>query len=264
MTKAQTSRSTPALDLCAGGCGELPQTLTVGRLGTLELPYCVDCGAREGAAERAREQDSCTARLLERAGGGRMRGWSLDTYPDDAAARAARIEAERWLRWYLDAAPSLRHVDGCDARNLILFGDVGTGKTGLAWSLVRALCETGVDATLLNFRDYLWDCRSRFRGGVLPDERPHFVPVLALDDVGAERPTGYAVDELASLIEHRLRANRPTIVTSNYDPAELARRLGHEERVVGQRIVSRLVENADQVRFVGADRRVTARETAAA
>ncbi len=37
--------------------------------------------------------------------------------------------------------------------------------------------------------------------------------------------------------------------------AELGRRLGHDDPVVGQRIVSRLTEGAVQFRFAGGDRR---------
>ena len=42
--------------------------------------------------------------------------------------------------------------------------------------------------------------------------------------------------------EARYVAEHPIIVTSNYAPSELAQRLGHDDPVIGLRIVSRLTE----------------------
>ena len=78
--------------------------------------------------------------------------------------------------------------------------------------------------------------------------------MLALDDLGAERPTDFARDELATLVEHRYMQGLPTIVTS-YPPSKLAARLGHDDPEVGQRLVSRLTDDAVQIRFIGPDRR---------
>jgi DNA replication protein DnaC len=44
-----------------------------------------------------------------------------------------------------------------------------------------------------------------------------------------------------------------TVVTSNYSPSQLTRRLGHDDPIIGKRIVSRLVENAVIVKLDRAD-----------
>ena len=53
--------------------------------------------------------------------------------------------------------------------------------------------------------------------------------------------------ELATIVEGRYVDEAPMIVTTNYDPAALARRLGHDDPVVGKRIVSRLTETATRI-----------------
>lgn len=154
-----------------------------------------------------------------------------------------------------------------------------THNSSLAWSLARQLVEEAVHffhatplerrptepdapALFLPWRPLLADLRDSYRRADLADgdpaeilDRARTVPVLVLDDVGSERPTPFAVDALATLVEHRWLGNRPLIVTSNYGTKDLAARLARDEPVVGQRIVSRLVDGAAAFRFQGSNRR---------
>lgn len=242
-----------------GRCGAATSFIKTGLswLPTIPNRHCDACSPIVEAEERRLAAAKRADMLLGRAGGGKMRDWTLATFPKDDEALAVKRRAIEWVATLqrIDEEEGVPHVHGA---NLILFGPVGTGKTGLAWSLVRAFCDKGVEARLLNFRDYLWSVRQSFRENEPQDTRPHSVPVLALDDLGAERATDFARDELATLVEQRHKQNLPTIITSNYEPGDLAARLGHDEPVIGQRIVSRLTERAVQVRFTGIDRRLAA------
>lgn len=221
--------------------------------GGVRVPLlCGSCREAVDAEEAAEAREKRIELALERAGrDSRMRDWSLVTYPKDAAGLAAQQVAAEWLYEYQAGG----------RRNLILYGGVGGGKTGLAWGLVRELIEHHeVDALLVNFRQLLAELRQTFsdRQEGLPIDyaRAHRVPVLALDDVGAERPTDFAREELALVVEERYSLGRPTIITSNYAPGDLARRLGHDDPIIGQRIVSRLVEGAVQYEVKARDRRL--------
>lgn len=242
MPKAQTSKPTSERK-CQ--CGATIPPIDLGHFHVVPT-MCPTCAERDLEEERGDRERRRITGLLDRAGGGRMRHLSLDTYPDDHHGSQALQAANRWL-----------HHDQ-PRPNLLLYGPVGTGKTGLAWGLIRHLCETGTEAMLVNLRDWLAKRRIAISINEPADLRPLRVPVLALDDIGAERPTDWARDELATLVEERYQHRRPTIVTSNYDPAELAQRLGHDDLVIGQRIVSRLCEGAMQTRLSGADRRIAA------
>jgi DNA replication protein DnaC len=83
--------------------------------------------------------------------------------------------------------------------------------------------------------------------------------VLVLDDLGAERPTDWARDAIAALVQYRHTRDLPTVVTSNYAPAALVKRLGHDDPMIGQRIVSRLVEHCITVKLDRPDLRIRKR-----
>lgn len=219
----------------------------------VEVPVlCQPCQAEVEREEAARDAARRLDMQLDRAGrDARMTDWSFETYPTDAAGIAAAKIAVEWLAAYRAGARA----------NLILHGGVGGGKTGLAWCLVRELIEVdGVDAMLVNWRELLAELRQsyadRHAGQPTDYMRVHRVPVLALDDVGAERPTDWAREELASVVEQRYARQLPTVFTSNYPPSGLADRIGHDDPVIGQRIVSRLTEGAVKHEIKVRDRRL--------
>ncbi len=172
----------------------------------------------------------------------RMRYWSFDTFPaDDPVGAAAKTAALEWVKsgWYED-------------RNLFVFGPVGSGKTGLAWATSRRIAEGGFeDVRFCNVRQLLAELRRSYETKTDADPTAGLVDcdLLVLDDLGAERATEWARETIATLVEARYIADRVTIVTTNYSPSDLAKRLGHDDPIIGQRIVSRLTEGADQIRL---------------
>lgn len=137
-------------------------------------------------------------------------------------------------------------VDGDRRGNLLLRGPVGTGKTHAAFAVCRELIDRGVRPTWVPVVDALDDMRPDGDPTVLP--RLCHAPVLFLDDLGGERPTDWTAERLYRVVNTRWLEGRPTIATTNVGGDDLA-------EVVGERVVSRLVDGATIVQVAGEDRR---------
>jgi DNA replication protein DnaC len=74
------------------------------------------------------------------------------------------------------------------------------------------------------------------------------IPVLILDDLGAEKASEWVAETLYILIDDRYGNMKPTVFTSNYSPSELAERLG-------DRIVSRIMEMCRIIEIKTSDKR---------
>jgi chromosomal replication initiation ATPase DnaA len=217
---------------------------------------CEDCRARINAAI-ARWRHEQLGSLAEQYPRGRGLGFAALDIDDHN-----RHAIERARAWPCDPA----HPDPEDDvtfQTLLIHGPCGTGKTTLAYCVAAAraaLLDPYETIRFVLIRDLLARARAAMTDNArspidqLLDEHP---AVLVLDDLGAERPTTWATETIARLIESRYRdPYAETIVTSNYPPRELAVRLGGEDLLVGQRIVSRLRDNCQVIELAGPDRRV--------
>jgi DNA replication protein DnaC len=184
----------------------------------------------------------------------RAKDWTLDTFPaDDVAGRRALKAARTWIEGDAQFHP-----------RLYIHGKPGGGKTGLAYGIARKWLSYGdTRVEFENMRALLERQRARIsrRQGkaldhlLIEDWEAHGLLVV-LDDVGADRPTEFAVDTTALIIEHLHALDVPLIVTTNYAPSELGKRLGRVHPVEGARIVSRLREAGTVIPLNRADQRM--------
>lgn len=139
-------------------------------------------------------------------------------------------------------------------RGTYFFGRCGRGKTYAAACCVRLALSCGYRARLVTAKRLLDQVKEGFDGGD-PDAlaRAMGYGLLALDDMGAEKPTEWAVETLTELIDARAMAGRPTVITSNYSLGELSKRYGG---VAGERIASRIGGACERVEMTGEDRRL--------
>jgi len=136
-------------------------------------------------------------------------------------------------------------------RGLVLYGPPGTGKTHLACAVANRLIRRGVFCRFLRTVQMPKQDNAEVERLSDPDE----VPVLVLDDVGAEKGTERALECLYSVIDGRLWQGAPTIITTNYRPEDLQKRLDEGYPGYGARILSRLRELCDFVPVGGRDMR---------
>lgn len=131
-------------------------------------------------------------------------------------------------------------------RNVVIFGPVGVGKSYAAVAAVRAAHHASLDVQFAPISEMLESLKPD-RGMTWSDYAE--VDRLIIDDIGSERLTEWGAEQLYLIINRRWLEARPTIVTSNLDPAALA-------ELLGERMWSRLVgSDAVTLALTGEDRR---------
>lgn len=135
-----------------------------------------------------------------------------------------------------------------------LWGEPGVGKTYAAATAVRLFAERGKKAKLITSSRLIGDVKAGFDGKDKDAlERAELYDLLALDDLGSERPTDWAIETLTRLIDTRVSRGLPTIITSNY---RIGRIRDLWDGMPGARIASRIAGSCKPIEFTGADRRL--------
>jgi DNA replication protein DnaC len=155
----------------------------------------------------------------------------------------------------VDLNPSLiRHVQtfvrGIDERieagnGLWFAGDVGTGKTSLAMLVSKAALDSGHSVAIYSVPRLLAEIKGTYDRDSDDSYMRLFrrlceVDLLHLDDLGAERPTEWVLEQLYSIVNERWQDGRSIVVTSNLTDLDQLR------DQIGPRTVSRLSEICDE------------------
>lgn len=101
-------------------------------------------------------------------------------------------------------------------QGLLLYGPVGTGKSFTAACIGNYLLDNAKPVIMTSFVKILQDIWENDR------EAEYIIilnsaSLLIVDDLGTERETDYALEKVYNIIDSRVRANKPMIITSNLE-----------------------------------------------
>lgn len=225
-------------------CGGYRQTVVANPFGVGYItPRCI-CPCRAEAERRRKEAEERRLRMeriRRRKAQGLQDRYLYDyTFANDNGQnplmQKARAYVEHWNEAY-------RNNTG-----LLLFGDVGTGKSFFAGCIANALLDRDIPVLMTNFPTIL----NRLTG-MFSEDRAEFIvslgvyDLLILDDLGVERSTEYAMEQMFTVVDGRYRSRKPMIITTNLtleeikDPPDLAH----------ARIYDRILERCAPILFSG-------------
>jgi len=136
---------------------------------------------------------------------------------------------------------------------LLFCGIVGSGKTYLACCIANALIEEYmIRVKIRNFAQIINDLQ---KSGFDLDKNEYIesltnVSVLILDDLGIERDTSYAKEQVYNIVNSRYLKQKPTIFTTNLPYEKIQ---NSDDGVEYERIYSRIIEMCIPVKVMGED-----------
>lgn len=175
-----------------------------------------------------------------------------DAYRDDNK----RLPIFKYFKEFMD-----NYSKGKEVKGLYLSGSFGSGKTYLIAALFNELARKGINSALVYYPELLRSLKSSF--GSDYEEKFTFiktVPLLLIDDIGAENTTSWSRDEvLGPILQYRMEEELPTFFTSNLSLKELETSLSTTnngvEKVKAKRIIERINQLTIPLELISKNRR---------
>jgi primosomal protein DnaI len=177
---------------------------------------------------------------------------SLSNIYKDDKKRYATI---KWLTNFIKNYPN-------NEKGLYLHGNFGCGKTYLVAAAFNELATKKVNSAIVFWPEFLRSLKASFNTNDFDNlyERIKKVPLLLIDDIGAENTTSWSRDEIfCPLIQYRMENHLPTFFTSNLTLKELEEHFSisknNVDNVKARRIISRIEQLTDDIEMVSANLR---------
>lgn len=138
---------------------------------------------------------------------------------------------------------------------LLIWGNVGTGKTFMAACIANALLDMGVPVLMTTFIRM-----ANEMGSFYDSERNAYLKsmssykLLVIDDLGTERQSETMMENVYSIIDSRYKSGLPMIITTNLTIKEIK----NPKDMKYSRIYDRILERCAPIAYEGTSRRVEA------
>ena len=161
-------------------------------------------------------------------------------YKDDKK----RLPIIKYFKTFIDDYKKKNNPKG-----LYLTGSFGSGKTYLIAALFNELAKQNIKSAFVYYPEFLRSLKSSFNTDY--EEKFNYirtVPLLLLDDIGAENSTSWSRDEvLGPILQYRMENHLPTFFTSNLTIEELENNLSNTSSGVSKVKARRIIERIKQL-----------------
>ncbi len=177
-----------------------------------------------------------------------------DIYGDDPARHRAIVAISNFLSEIGEKLPK---------KGLYFHGPFGVGKTYFLGAIANELADRKISSMLIFMPEFVREIKSSIKDDSIGEKIDQFkkIPVLMLDDIGAESISAWFRDEvLGSILQYRMMEGLPTFFSSNYSLNQLERHLstttrGDVEQLKAGRIIERIQQLSEPVEINGQSHR---------
>lgn len=173
-------------------------------------------------------------------------------YKDDKS----RLPIIKYFKEFMD-----NYDNEVKPKGIYLNGSFGSGKTYLIASLFNEMAKKGIKSILIYYPDFLISLKASFQSNY--SEKFNYIkriPLLLLDDIGAENCSNWSRDEvLGPILQYRMENHLPTFFTSNLTIEELEKQLSITssgvDKVKARRIIERIKQLTVSLELISKNRR---------
>ncbi len=226
-----------------------------------DTPVCAQCGGTgyvgaqmcECLRELCRQEQKKELTTLLGTGRERFEQFRLDYYPDTPDPNYG-ISPRQTMRLVLQKCQRYAREFTPNASSLLFTGGTGLGKTFLSGCIARAVADGGYSVVYDTAIHLLADYEAAKFGENTEENRGRTgkytaCDLLIIDDLGTEMVTQFTVSALYSVINDRMMAHKPVILSTNLSPEELRTRYSAQ-------IASRILGTYQVLQFLGNDIRM--------
>ena len=168
----------------------------------MKVPVMCKCREKELAEEKAKaEEEERKKKRLRSLGDGRF----LEATFENSEQTESNKKAFRIFKNYAERYPEMMEKN----QGLLIYGDVGTGKTWLSACIANKLIDKGISVKMMTFAELLG---MDFKESDEYIENLNKYKLLIIDDFGAERDTSFALEKVYQVIDNRYKLKKPFVV----------------------------------------------------
>lgn len=177
--------------------------------------------------------------------------FSLDYY-SNGPLNGGHVSARKRMNDILNYCKKYADNFSLSSPNLFMQGATGLGKTHLSLAIARAAIDKGygvIYGSTQNIVTRLEKERFRYsKGNENFDSEQYLIEcdLLILDDLGTEFSTSFSSALIYNVINSRMMAEKPTIISTNLSLKEI-------EKNYSERFVSRIMGNNIRLEYLGED-----------
>lgn len=177
-----------------------------------------------------------------------------DIHGDDPGRHQGIVAISQFLTQIDDKLPK---------KGLYFHGPFGVGKTYFLGAVANELADRKISSMLIYMPEFVREIKSSIKDDSIGEKIDQFkkIPVLMLDDIGAESISAWFRDEvLGSILQYRMMEGLPTFFSSNYSLDQLEKHLstttrGEIEQLKAGRIIERIQQLSEPVEINGRSHR---------